>query len=85
LKTLVTEPEVAEQRRVDVAIGGFNNIWTLRLLGPAAQFVTSSRPMDLLEERVGRDFATKNIEVVLKLTVVDGKTGAPSIQAIHVW
>jgi nitrogen fixation-related uncharacterized protein len=51
----------------------------------AAQFVTSPRYMELLEERVGRDFATKNIEAVLKITVVDGKTGAPSIQAVHVW
>jgi hypothetical protein len=142
---------ITEMReRPVVLVGGYNNTWTLRLLGPlrynfspepveaivdrehpdvrwardksipyssaedyaifgrfrdpttdspvvfaaglgrngteaAAQFVTSSRYMDLLEERVGRDFATKNIEVVLKITVVDGKTGAPSIQAVHVW
>jgi hypothetical protein len=51
----------------------------------AAQFVTSPHYMELLEERIGRDFAKKNIEVVLKVSVIDGKTGAPSIQAVHVW
>ncbi len=51
----------------------------------AAQFVTSPRYMGLLEERIGRDLSNKNIEVVLKINVVEGKTGAPSIQAVHVW
>jgi len=51
----------------------------------AALFVTSPHYMKLLEDQVGHSFANKNIEVVLKVTVVDGKTGAPAIQAIHVW
>lgn len=51
----------------------------------AAQFVTSPHYMQILEERVGRDFGNKNIEVILKVTVVEGKTGAPSIQAMYVW
>jgi hypothetical protein len=51
----------------------------------AAQFITSPRYMRLLEERIGRDLYSKNIEVVLKINVVDGKTGVPSIQAVHVW
>jgi len=51
----------------------------------AAQFVTSPHYMGLLEERIGPDLPNKNIEVVLKINVVEGKTGAPSIQAVHVW
>jgi hypothetical protein len=51
----------------------------------AAQFVTSPRYMQLLSERAGKDLANKNIEIVLKTTVIEGKTGAPSIQALHVW
>jgi hypothetical protein len=51
----------------------------------AAQFVTSPHYMQLVADRVGSDLATKNIEVVLKINVVEGKTGAPSIEAVHVW
>lgn len=51
----------------------------------AAQFATSSHYMQLLRDQMGRDFSNQNIEVVLKVNVVDGKTGAPSIMAVHVW
>jgi hypothetical protein len=51
----------------------------------AAHFVASPHYMQLLRDRVGSDFSNRNLEVVLKLNVVDGKTGAPSIQAVHVW
>jgi hypothetical protein len=27
----------------------------------------------------------RNIEVVLKVSVIDGKTGAPTILAVHSW
>ena len=51
----------------------------------AAQFVTSPHYMELLKEKVGGDLVNKNIEAVLKISVIEGKTGAPSILAVHVW
>jgi hypothetical protein len=51
----------------------------------AAQFVTSPRYMQLLRDQAGREFSNHNVEAVLKVSVIDGKTGAPSIQAVHVW
>ncbi len=51
----------------------------------AAQFVTSPHYMELLRNRVGASLADKNIEAVLKVNVIEGKTGAPSIEAVEVW
>jgi hypothetical protein len=51
----------------------------------AAQFATSPHYMQLLRNHVGKGFADKNLEAVLKVNVIDGKTGAPSILAVHVW
>ena len=51
----------------------------------AAQFATSPHSMQMLIDRVGGDLKSKNIEVVLKVNVIDGKTGAPSILAVHTW
>jgi len=51
----------------------------------AAQFVTSPHYMRLLGDRLGSDLRNKNVEAVLKINVVEGKTGAPLIQAVHVW
>jgi len=39
--------------------------------------------MQLLRDDVGRDFSNLNIEALLKVNVIDGKTGAPSILAAH--
>jgi hypothetical protein len=51
----------------------------------AAQFVTSPNYMQLLQERIGKDLESRNLEVVLKVSVIDGKTAAPEILATHVW
>lgn len=51
----------------------------------AAHFATSPHYMQLLRDWMGKDFANKNVEAVLKVNVIDGKTGAPSILAVHVW
>jgi hypothetical protein len=51
----------------------------------AAQFVTSPHYMEVLRRRVGVSLADKNIETVLKVSVIEGKTGAPSIEAVDVW
>jgi hypothetical protein len=50
----------------------------------AAQFVTTPRYMDLLNQQ-SKDWASKNVEVVLKTKVVHGKSGVPSIEAVYVW
>jgi hypothetical protein len=66
--------------------------WVIALAGigrngteAAAQFATSSHYMQLLRDQLGSDFANKNIEVVLKIKVIEGKTGAPTIQAVYAW
>ncbi|MGH9598331.1 MAG: hypothetical protein ACRD27_00590 [Terracidiphilus sp.] len=66
--------------------------WVVALAGvgrngteAAAQFVTTPHYMKLLRDWMGKDFADQNIEVVLRVNVIDGKTGAPSILAVHVW
>ncbi len=54
----------------------------------AAQFATSPHYMQLLRDKVGVDFANKNVEARYRKAgggVIDGKTGAPSILAVHVW
>jgi hypothetical protein len=66
--------------------------WVLILAGlgrngteAAAEVVTSPEYLELLREKAGKDFTNRNIEAVLKLSVIEGKTGAPSIVAVHVW
>jgi hypothetical protein len=51
----------------------------------AAEFASSPRYMQQLRDQLGKDFNTRNIEAVLKVSVIDGKTGAPSILAVHAW
>ena len=51
----------------------------------AAQFVASSHYMELLKDRIGSGFANRNLEAVLKVSVIEGKTGAPSILAVYSW
>ena len=51
----------------------------------AAQFVASPHYMELLKDSVGSGFANRNLEAVLKVSVIEGKTGAPSILAVYSW
>jgi hypothetical protein len=51
----------------------------------AAQFATSPHYMQLLREKMGKDFSNQNIEAILQVNVIDGKTGAPSILAVYSW
>jgi hypothetical protein len=51
----------------------------------AAEFASSPRYMQQLRDQLGKDFNTRNIEAVLKVSVIDGKTSAPSILALHSW
>jgi hypothetical protein len=49
----------------------------------AAQFATSPQYMQLLKDQLGRDFSNRDVEVVLRVHVIEGKTGAPSILAVN--
>ena len=51
----------------------------------AANFATSPHYMQLLRDRLGTDISNRNVEAVLKVNVIDGKTGAPSILTAHAW
>jgi hypothetical protein len=51
----------------------------------AAEFASSPHYMQLLRDQLGKDFSNRNIEAVLKVSVIDGKTGAPSVLAVHAW
>jgi hypothetical protein len=51
----------------------------------AAEFASSPRYMQQLRDQLGKDFSNRNVEAVLKVSVIDGKTGAPSILAVHAW
>jgi hypothetical protein len=51
----------------------------------AAEFASSPHYMQLLRDLLGKDFSNRNIEAVLKVQVIDGKTAAPSILAVHSW
>ena len=51
----------------------------------AAQFLTEPSYMDLLEQRLGQRLGDKNVEAVLKISVVQGRTGAPSLEEVTAW
>ena len=66
--------------------------WILVLAGlgkngteAATQFVITPHYAQLLRDRIGGNLGNRNVEVVLKVNVFDGKTGLPSIIATHVW
>jgi hypothetical protein len=51
----------------------------------AAEFATSPRYLELLNNRLPRGWDRRNVEIVLRLTVVDGQSGPPSILTTYVW
>jgi hypothetical protein len=51
----------------------------------ASLFIVSSRLLQELNQQIGWNWTDKNIEVVLRVDVVNGKNGAPIIEATHVW
>ncbi|WP_263409440.1 hypothetical protein [Terriglobus tenax] len=51
----------------------------------ASEFATNPHYLEWLSQRLGKDLSQKNIEVVLKTSVIDGKTGAPSVEAFYSW
>lgn len=66
--------------------------WVLVLAGlgrngteAASQFVTSPEYMQTFQDRIGENFSSKNIEAVLRVSVIDGKTGPPTVVEWHAW
>lgn len=66
--------------------------WVVALAGlgrngteAAAQFAVSPHYLEMLRRQMGQDFGNRNLEVLLRIKVIDGKTGAPSILAVHSW
>ena len=51
----------------------------------AAQFVTDPRYMGALAKTLPKDWASRNIEFVIRTKVIDGKTGEPTVEAVSVW
>ncbi len=51
----------------------------------AAQVLTSAHYLQLLREQLGSDFGNRNVEAVLKVSVIDGKTAAPVIVSLRSW
>ena len=66
--------------------------WVVALAGlgrngteAAAVFATSPHYVQELRDKVGSDMARRNVIAVLKVNVIDGKTGAPSLLTAKVW
>jgi hypothetical protein len=51
----------------------------------ASQFVVSPRMLAAFNQQIGWNWTNKNVEAVLRVDVVNGKAGAPTIEATHVW
>ena len=51
----------------------------------ATEFVSNPDYLEWLKQQIGDGLGRKNIEVVLKTSVIDGKTGAPSVEAFYTW
>lgn len=51
----------------------------------AGLFATSQHDLKLMRDKLGHDIGTGNLEAVVKVNVVDGKTGAPSLESAYLW
>jgi hypothetical protein len=51
----------------------------------ASQFATSHDLLEEFDRKIGWNWRDKNVEVVLRVDVVNGRAGAPIIEAFHVW
>jgi hypothetical protein len=41
--------------------------------------------MNALSKHIPKDWNHKNIEVILKTQIIEGRSGPPRIAAVHVW
>jgi len=51
----------------------------------AGLFATSPHSLKMLSDKLGHDIGSGNIEAVVKVNVVDGKTGAPLLESAYRW
>jgi len=51
----------------------------------ASQFATSTELLKAFDHQIGGNWRDKNIEVVLRVDVVNGRAGAPIIEATQIW
>lgn len=51
----------------------------------ASEFLTDARYMGDLERQVPKTLKSKNIEAVISVQVIDGRPGAPQVEATEVW
>lgn len=64
-----------------VVVGGLERYGT----DAASQFAVSSRFLSLFDQQVGSDWTNRNIEVVIRVDVVNGRAGTPIIEKTYVW
>ena len=51
----------------------------------ASEFVTNARFMDELARQWPKNSKLKNIEALISVQVIDGRPGAPQVEAVEVW
>jgi hypothetical protein len=51
----------------------------------AGEFLVDERRMQEILSHASPDWQTKNIEIVLETQVIQGRSGAPRVRAIHIW
>ncbi len=71
----------ASTANVIVVLAGLQRFGT----DAASQFVVNPTLLQELNRRVGTNWRDKNIEIVLKVDVVDGRVGAPQIEDVSVF
>jgi hypothetical protein len=66
--------------------------WVVALAGlgrngteAAAVFATTPKYIQELRDKVGPEMAKHNVVAVLKVNVIEGKTGAPSMLTAQLW
>jgi hypothetical protein len=73
-----TEPDTGQ---LMIVAAGLGNNGT----AAAGEFLLSSPSLSELDHLAPKNWQSKNIEVILETTVVDGHAGPPHIDAIHTW
>ena len=66
---------------VVVIAGGLTSYGTTA----ASEFLTSSNYLQEMANNITSNWASKNLQVVLETTILDGNSGPPRVVATHVW
>ena len=51
----------------------------------AGEFLVDQRYIDEMLSQLPKDWAHKNLEIVLETQVIQGRSGPPRISAVHIW